>query len=489
MPLLPFFARFSLGYYLNILYYIFVFAITVRILLDNRKPAWSISMLLMLYFIPFLGVPFYFLSGVNWKKRKIVKHIPERIFKTNLGDLIERQQDFMKRIPPEYENDAVKNVRMLLKSSGAIMTMNNSLNVYDKGAELFDALLNDLENARESIHMEYFIWRSDKLGERVLEILSRKVAEGVEVRLLFDGVGCFRMMKLSYKRRLRRAGVQVRYFLDPLNPFSGWLLNYCNHRKIAVVDGDIAYTGGMNIGHEYIDGGKRFNSWRDTHLRLEGEVVGLLQAVFLADWENSGGRVGSEQDYINIQLSHIGDLPMQVVTSGPDSDWHSLKNLYFNMISNANEEVLIASPYFVVDEAIEEALVAAALAGVKVVIIMAGAPPDKWVPFWVAHTYYERLIEAGVEFYQYGQGFYHSKYLIADGKILTVGSCNMDMRSFELHYEINAVIYNSVMAEAMRKTFEEDIANSKKISLEECENLGFLRKLRNSVFRLIAPLL
>ena len=489
MPVLPFFARYSLGYYLNIIYYLFVLAITVRILLDNRKPAWSIAMLLMLYFLPFIGVPFYFLSGVNWKKRKIVKHIPERIFKANLGELIERQQVFMNNIPPEYENDAVKNVRMLLKSSGAIMTMNNCVEIFDQGEDLFKNLLCELENAESSIHMEYFIWRSDELGERVLDVLSRKAAEGVEVRILFDGVGCFRMMKRSYKRRLHRAGIQVRYFLDPFNPFSGWLLNYCNHRKIAVIDGRTAYTGGMNIGSEYISGGKRFASWRDTHLRFNGEVVGLLQAVFLADWENSGGRVASERDYINIQAVPIGDLPMQIVTSGPDSDWHSLRDLYFNMISNANEEVLIASPYFVIDDALETALITAALAGVRVTIVMAGPPPDKWVPFWVAQTYYERLIEAGVEFYQYMNGFYHSKYLIADGKVVTVGSCNMDMRSFELHYEINAVIYNAGKAGFMKSLFEKDVANSRKISMEECENLGFLRKLRNSIFRLIAPLL
>ena len=489
MSVLPFFARFSFGYYLNILFYIIVFAITIRILLGNRSPAWSISMLLILYFLPVLGIPFYFLNGVNWKKRKIVKHIPERIFKANLGELIQRQQHFLKDVPPEYENDTVKNVRMLLKSSGAIMTMNNQVAVYNEGSGLFDDLISDLEKAEKSIHMEYFIWRSDELGERVADVLKRKSEEGVEVRLLFDGVGCFRMMRLKYKRQLKHAGIEIKYFLDPLNPLTGWLLNYCNHRKIAVIDGKTAYTGGMNIGREYIDGGKRFASWRDTHMRLRGETVNLLQAVFLADWENSGGQVENEHDYIVPPEESYEDLPIQIVTSGPDSDWHSLKDLFFNLICNANEEVLIASPYFVIDEAIEEALVTAALAGVRVKVIMTGAPPDKWVPFWVAHTYYERLIDAGVEFYQYQKGFYHSKYLIADGKIVTIGTCNMDMRSFQLHYEVNAVLYDSIKAEILKEVFIEDISNSRKISYEECENLGFLRKLRNSIFRILAPLL
>ena len=310
------------------------------------------------------------------------------------------------------------------------MTMNNSVRIFDQGEDMFRSLLEEIDTARKSVHMEYFIWRSDELGEKFREALSKKAAEGVEVRLLFDGVGCFRMMSQSYKRKLRKAGIQIRYFLDPLNPFSGWLLNYCNHRKIVVIDGETAYMGGMNIGREYIDGGKRFKSWRDTHLRFSGESVGLLQAVFLADWENSGGKVENESDYINTQPQKSGDLALQIVTSGPDSDWHSLKDLYFNMICNANEEVLIASPYFIIDDSIEEAMVTAALAGVRVRIIMAGPPPDKWIPYWVAQTYYERLIEAGVEFYQYTEGFFHSKYLIADGKIATVGTCNMDMRSF-----------------------------------------------------------
>ena len=489
MPILPAIAGFPFGYYINIVFYIIVFIITIRILLDNRNPTWSLSMLLILYFLPVFGVPFYFLSGVNWKKQKIVKHIPERMFKDNLGDLIERQQLFLKNIPPEYENDSIKNLRMLLNSSGAIMTMNNQAVIYSEGGELFNDLFADLEKAEKSIHMEYFIWRSDDLGERVLEVLSRKAASGVEVRLLFDGVGCFRMMSRNYKQRLRKAGIKVLYFLDPLNPLSGWLLNYCNHRKIVVIDGEVAYSGGMNIGSEYIDGGKRFKSWRDTHIRFEGEVVGLLQAVFLADWENSKGKVASERDYINQTARKFNDLPLQVVTSGPDSDWHSIKDLYFNMISNANEEILIASPYFVIDESIEEALITSALAGIKIKIIMAGSPPDKWIPFWVAQTYYEQLIAAGVEFHQYQKGFYHSKYLVADGKIATVGTCNMDIRSFELHYEINTVIYDSSKAELLKGIFEEDLSNSRKISLEECENLSFLWKLRNSIFRIIAPLL
>ena len=489
MPVLPFFARFSFGYYLNIIFYMIVIVITIRILLTNRNPAWSISMLLVLYFLPVLGIPVYLLNGVNWQKRKIVKHIPERMFKDNLGELIERQQLFLQEVPPEYENDTVKNVRMLLKSSGAIMTMNNNVSFYSEGAELFNALASDLEKAEKSIHMEYFIWRSDELGERISEILRRKASEGVEVRLLFDGVGCYRMMSLKYKRTLRKAGVKLRYFLDPLNPFSGWLLNYCNHRKIAVIDGVTAYTGGMNIGSEYIDGGKRFKTWRDTHMRMKGETVSLLQAVFLADWENSGGKDEDEREYIIPPAESYENLPVQIATSGPDSDWHSLKDLYFNMICNANEEVLIASPYFVIDEAIEEALVTAALAGVRVKIIMAGSPPDKWVPFWVAQTYYVRLIKAGVEFHQYQEGFYHSKFIVIDSKIVTCGTCNMDIRSFHLNFEINAVIYNSVRAGVVRRIFEEDLEFCRKINLEELENLSFIKKLRNSVFRIFAPLL
>ncbi len=489
MQILTFFTRFSIIFYLNVFFYVFVIAITIRILLDNRRPSWSISMLLVLYFLPLIGIPFYFLNGVNWKRRKIVKHIPERIFKDNLGMMIERQQRFLKEVPPDYDNDSVKCVRMMLKSSGSIMTMNNLVSIYSNGKELFDQLILELEKSEKSIHMEYFIWRSDSLGERILDILSRKVSEGVEVRLLFDGVGCYRMMSFDYKRRLRRAGIQFRYFLDPHNPISGWLLNYCNHRKVAVIDSKTAFTGGMNIGSEYIDGGKRFNSWRDTHMRIKGEAVGLLQAVFLADWENSGGRVADERSYIIPPEEVYEDLPLQIVTSGPDSDWYSIKELYFTIISNANEEVLIASPYFIIDESIEEAIVTAALSGIRVKIIMAGSPPDKWIPFWVAHTYYERLIEAGVEFYQYEKGFYHSKFIVADGKIATAGTCNMDIRSFQLHYEVNTVFYHATKAEVLKRIFNEDLLNSKRIGLDEIKTLSFLKKLRNSIFRIFAPLL
>jgi cardiolipin synthase len=224
-------------------------------------------------------------------------------------------------------------------------------------------------------------------------------------------------------------------------------------------------------------------------MKMSGDTVNLLQAVFMADWENSGGKIDHEADYIIPVSESYGNLPIQIVTSGPDSDWHSIKELYFNLIANANEEILIASPYFIIDTAIEEALITAALAGIRIKVLMCGAPPDKWLPFWVAYTYYERLIAAGVEFYQYHAGFFHSKYLIADSKIATMGSCNMDMRSFQLHYEINAVVYDSARALMLKNVFEEDLNNSRKITLEECESLSFLQKLRNSIFRILAPLL
>ncbi len=489
MTLIPFFARFSLGYYLNIVMYFIVLGVTIRILLDNRNPSWSISMLLILYFIPILGLFIYFFNGVDWKKRKIVKHIPERIFKKNLSDLIEKQTSFLENVPSDFENDSVKIIRMLLNSSGSIMTMNNACTIFNSGEDLFKELMGDLKNAERSIHMEYFIWRSDELGQQIKDILISKAKAGVEVRLLFDGVGCFRAMSLKYKRELRKAGIKIRYFLDPLNPFTGWLLNYCNHRKILVIDGKTGFTGGMNIGQEYIDGGKRFETWRDTHMRLEGDTVNLLQAVFMADWENSGGKLISEEKYIIPSDIYHTDLPMQIITSGPDSDWHSLKELFFTLISNANEEVFIASPYFVIDSAIEEAIITAALSGVRIKIIMCGAPPDKWIPFWVAQTYYERLIAAGAEIYQYQKGFYHSKFITVDSKIATLGTCNMDIRSFQLHYEINAMFYDSVKAEQLRTVFMEDLSHSRKVTLEDCERLSFLSKLRNSIFRIFSPLL
>lgn len=479
---------FDLGSILLFLYFAFVVVLTVQIILDNKPPEVSIAWLLAIFFLPYFGAGLYLLSGVNWKKRKIMKQLPEKTFKTYLGPILQQQKDFLQETSDTIDSDLLKTISLALQSGNSILTLSNSAKVYYEGVGFFEDLLADLEAARDTIHLEFFIYRSDELGHRIKDILDRKAEEGVKVRMLFDGVGCFNKMSWEFKRELKRSEIDARYFLDPMNVLSGRLLNYRNHRKIAVIDGQIGYTGGMNIGNEYVNGGPHFHSWRDTQVRLEGEAVQMLQGVFLSDWYNSGGDAIQDQRFFPALISQETYLPMQVVVSGPDSDWNSIKKLILHLISNANGVVYIQSPYFIPDVALINVLETAALSGVDVHLMMTGVP-DKLIPFWVAHTYFESLLNAGVHIYLYQKGFLHAKTVVVDEALATIGSCNMDTRSFHLDYEVNAFFYDPQITEQLIAKFKEDIAECREINFEYLHEFPIWKRMRNSIFRMIAPVL
>src|SRR6056297_1371045 len=311
----------NIGSVLIFLYFSYVVVLTVRIILDNKPPEVSIAWILAIFFLPYAGAVIYLLSGVNWKKKKIMKQLPEKTFKTYLGPILEQQKAFFQDTVDTVDSDLVKTINTALEAGNSILTLNNSIRNYFEGAGFFEDLLQDLEAAEDTIHLEIFIYRSDELGRRIRDILLRKADQGVKVRMLFDGVGCFNKMTKSFKRELRESKIDARYFLDPMNVLSGRLLNYRNHRKIAVIDGKIGYTGGMNIGDEYLNGGRRFKTWRDTQVRIVGESVQLLQGVFLSDWYNSGGDAVQDAWFFPLPPEKGQYLPMQIVVSGPDSEW------------------------------------------------------------------------------------------------------------------------------------------------------------------------
>ncbi len=470
------------------IYIIFTIILVIRIFLDNNHPEVSFSWLMAIIFLPYIGAVLYLMGGINWKKYKIVKQRPEVTFQKELGTILEKQKVFMGELSTQIDNDIAKTMLLSLQSSNSIITLNNSSKIFYSGDIFFDSLLNDLEDASDSIHMEYYIFRDDTIGNKVADILKRKAREGLTVRILFDGVGCFNKMSKKFKKNLSRSGINTKYFLDPANVFTGRLLNYCNHRKIVIIDGKTAYTGGMNIGDEYLDGGKKFNTWRDTHIRLEGESVHMLQSVFLSDWYNSGGENIKEGGYFPEVEETEGNLPMQIVVSGPDSDWYSLEKLFFNMIMNSNRIVYVQTPYFIPSTSLVNALETTALSGVEVNLMITGNP-DKKIPFWVAHTYFDSLLAAGVNIFLYKNGFLHSKVLIVDDTISTVGSCNMDIRSFHLDYEINAVYYNKNVTGKLIEQFNKDLVYCKKINIEDRKKLSIFKRLRNSIFRIFSPVL
>lgn len=477
-----------------LLHIIISLVLTIQILLDNKLPQSSIAWILALYLFPYIGPAFYLISGVNWKRKRIVQQRPEELFGTYLKPALDHQQQYIAREYDRLDNDVVKTLHMNLFSSNALITIHNEVRVYHAGEPLFEHLFEDLRRAERTIHLEYFIYRDDTLGEELYEILAERCAAGVEIKLLVDGFGSMFTLSPRGKWKLQKAGVQLRSFLNPKNIIGAWMINYSNHRKIVVIDGKIAYTGGMNVGREYLDGGDRFPRWRDTHLRLEGESVGLLQSVFLADWMNSGGKLDSLEHYFSMEAWDPDDtgegpnLPAQIICSGPDSTWYAIQHLYFNLIANADEKVYIQSPYFVPDDGIKTALETAALSGIDVRLMVTGMP-DKRIPFWAAHTYFHNLLEAGVKIYMYTGGFLHSKMIVVDDMIVTTGSCNMDVRSFFLDYELNMVFFDEGMGREFSREFEQDMEQCTELTADEFEKTGILKNLRNSVCRVFSPLL
>jgi cardiolipin synthase A/B len=481
---------FSISY---IIYIIFAIGLAVQLLLDNKTPQSTFAWILAIFLIPYAGGIIYLLVGLNWRRRKLVQVRPEEIFGQRMKKLLDLQSDQIEAAYNSLGSDVSKILTVTMRTGNAIVTQDNKLDLIHTGKEKFEYLIADLENARKSIHMEYFIFRDDEIGSRIISILERKAREGVVVRLLVDGAGSRPTLSGKGRRRLRKGPIEFRNFLDPANLVSAWLINYSMHRKIVIIDGSIAYTGGMNIGMEYIDGKPRFSSWRDTHLRFtRGGVVVLLESIFIADWMNSGGDVEAFEKYPEYEeIEEVGDsmlFPVQILSSGPDSKWYSIHKLYLTMISNANRKVLIQSPYFVPDESIAAAIETAALTGVEVALMMTGRP-DKLIPFWVAHTFFEPLLKAGVRIFLYEAGFFHVKALIIDDLVVTVGSCNMDQRSFFLDYELNAVVYDQRTAIEMAEQFERDLECCREVTLADYEAISRAGKFRNSVFRTIAPLL
>ncbi|AHC15327.1 cardiolipin synthase [Salinispira pacifica] len=469
-----------------------LFTSMVIILDDTKSSETTIAWLLVIFLFKWIGVLFYVLLGINWKKRKIVQQKPEDIFGSFLQPVLQRQQDFISRLIETHESesysDMTKLMRMLLSGNNSIITLNNRIRFFHNGKDAFASMFHDLKRARETIHMEFYIWRSDELGEELKEILIERARNGVDVKLIFDGLGSFGKISYAYRRELKEAGIRFSYFLD-LNLAPARLkINYRNHRKVVVIDGRKAYTGGINVGKEYIDGGSKFEQWRDTALRITGDSVMMLQALFLIDWASSG----NEQvlDGKLFPAFHPGErqTPVQIAFSGPDSRWSSIEQLFFLMITNANTDIWIQSPYFIPSQGILHALQSAALSGVNVHLMMTGIP-DKHPPFWAAHTYFPGLVDAGVKLYLYRRGFLHSKTVVADSKICSVGSCNMDMRSFHINFEANAVIYDEDLSRQLVDQFRRDLAFCEEVTHASLTSQSPFIKLRNSILRIFSPIM
>jgi cardiolipin synthase len=463
----------------------FILSITI-VVLERKQPAKTLAWLLVLALMPPVGLFLYVFLGRNWK-----------IHKLNDEGFSNQIQDLISPTLKEFKDKTyIPLIELLANNSDSPVFLNNDIFVFKNGVEKFKKLKEELLKAKHHIHLEYYIVKSDTIGNEIKEILIKKSLEGVRVRFIIDRVGAAKM-KRSYIRELRSAGIDVvlySYFLSPILKLINTQINYRNHRKIAIIDGKVGFLGGINIGDEYL-GRSKLGYWRDTHIMVKGDFVMGLQAVFLDDFmtiqqaNNYYSFYDQEFDQYFPTTTIETPIAMQLVKSGPDSTFPAIMQGMLKMITMATDSIYITTPYFVPTESIMDALRISALGGVDIKIIF----PERADHITVnkaSRTYLGELMRCGVKVYFYNKdSFVHAKSMVIDGKICTLGTANMDIRSFDLNYEINTVIYNSDISKKLEDLFLEDLENCREFTLEEYENSDKLNKVIEGVARIFSSLL
>lgn len=463
---------------------------TIFLISENRRPQATLAWMLVFFSAPIIGALIYIFFGRDRKgfaKRKtLLLQNLEPNLQPLLAPILSRQDAEIAQL--EAERPAHHRLmRLIRQNSRSALTCRNQVEIQQNAAEFYPSLIKDIEAARHSIHLQYFIWGADSFTEGLKDILTAKARAGVEVRLLYDPVGSRRHLSRTYVRDMRAAGIRV---APTSKLYRLHTISYRNHRKITIIDGIVGYTGGMNIGKEHLDGGQGFDLWRDTQLRLVGEAALLLQTVFMVDWYNAVGEDLFSQAYFPaIAEDCAGDVPVQILTSGPDSQWAAIRQLYFTMIMSARRHIILQSPYFILDTSIAEALKSAALAGLDVRVMLTAAASGDPVPGWAGNTYVADVVRAGVRVFMYQRGYLHAKTISIDSEVCSIGSTNIDIRSFSINYELNAVLYKSKLARQLEDDFERDLLDCVEFDIEDYMSRGVAIRFRDSVARLFSPLL
>ncbi|GGW32313.1 cardiolipin synthase [Arenibacter certesii] len=470
--------------------YLLVILFSVFIVLKNRNPVKTFSYIFVLAVLPFVGLLVYYFFGQDYRKDKIFdkKYIldDDRLRKwKNKISLNEEEREDLEDL---FGKGIFKVYRLLRNNERAVLTFDNEVRILINGEEKFKQLRKDLSNAKHHIHLEYFVLFDNNLGSEIIDILCKKAQEGVIVRLIYDDVGS--SISSQNKRKLTKSGVQHFAFLPVLFSNSTSKLNYRDHRKIVVVDGEIGYVGGINLDQKYDNSFDNPLYWRDTHLRIMGGAVGALQSSFMLSW-NFVSKEDQEIEEILLpkQKASVNEpVAIQIAASGPDSDWANIMEAIFCMINSAQDRVLITTPYFMPNAPILTALTTAARSGVEVKIIIP-YQSDSWPAQYATDSYIEECLLSGIKIYRYSKGFVHAKTLVIDDMFSSIGTANMDYRSFSMNFEINAMLYNKDVNQQMVDQFNVDLEDCEEVTLDRWENRGIKRKLKESFSRLLAPLL
>ncbi|XEC96441.1 cardiolipin synthase [Paenibacillus tarimensis] len=461
---------------------LFIIQIATVVVFEFPRPSKAVAWIVILFILPLAGFLFYFFIGKEYKCKSTANESDEKRLeqiKEQLAARCDQNRMEERQVPAVLRQDRIH--AMLVRAASIPVTFGNTTAVFAEGNQAFEDILEEISRAKHHVHIEFYIIRDDDLGTRFQQLLIRKVREGVNVRLLYDGIGCHKLNK-SYVKRLRDGGVETECFSPPLSSFFSRRLNFRNHRKIVVVDGRTGYFGGLNIGDEYLGKDPEIGFWRDTHYRIEGDAVLWIQYTFLTDWYFVTGKLLSGPEYYPDQAGQ-GSEWVQMVKSGPDE---TILELIFTGIVSAKNRIYIESPYFIPEPGILLALKTAALSGVDVRVIMP-SKPDYQIVYWASLSYVQELLLAGVRFYCYEKGFIHSKVIIADDLAIS-GSANMDVRSFCGQFELGAVFYDGKVINRLVADFYGDLKVSKEIVREEFIGRPKLQKCKEAFARLLSPL-
>ncbi len=476
-----------IGYTFTIFFSIFI------LLLEKGDPVKTLSWIVIMLALPGLGIILYSFLGASFKEERIMSdddYIDKQLIKNKKAVLKKSDIDEESIAEQVLRQDTrlivQKNINTALHNPRAMLTQNNEAQVLIDGPVTFETILQDLATAKHHIHLEYFIWTDDDLGQKLKEILIKKAEAGVAIRLLIDGLGSSALSN-RYINELLAAGIEVLVFRPVRMAILNSHSNFRNHRKIIVIDGQIGFTGGINVDGKYLAGDSTLGHWHDVHVKLQGDAVKGLQMNFLQDWAFLHGRqIHHPQFFPKISISNQNYV--QIIGSGPETEWDGIKQVYLNALYTARDYVYLVTPYFIPNNSILNAIRAAALSGVDTRLIIPARGDSKIVQA-ATLSFAAEMLHCNVRVYQYQKGFVHSKMMIADDAIATIGTANLDIRSFDQNLEINAVLYDPKNLQIIKRQFEQDFADSQELTLNTLKQHSFAYELVQSACRLLAPLL
>lgn len=464
---------------LQALYVFTIVSVVLVVISENRDPVKTVSWVLILIFLPFIGLIWYLIFGQDITKKHVIsKRMYNKLKKRPLDEMGEMESvDY----PEKHEN-----LVTLLKNLGNTQLLGgNDVKIFTTGQEKFDYLLNDIDKAQEHIHICYYVFNDDKLGNQIKNALIKKSLQGVEIRIIYDSFGS-RKTKNAFFEDMRKAGIEVEPFLKLALKILTSRINYRNHRKIVVIDGRVGYIGGMNVADRYI-GGFEWGPWRDTHARVEGKGVQGLQSIFFIDWYFVSQTLITSRKYFP-ELPKFGEIPMQTINSGPLRDEREIVHSILQAIYDAKESIFIQTPYFIPPQQLADALYSAAVRGVDVRIMLSKRSDVQLVQI-ASKSFISDMLLAGVKVYFYEKGFLHSKLMVFDDSLTLIGSVNFDSRSFEHNFEAESFIYSEEIASQAKDIFVEDQRFSTQIARKDWIKRPKINRFIESLVRLFAPLL